>query len=64
MLAPKEKFSLPEKFSEEDQTHDAASSRTASQTHCQRAISAPSHITDTGSTSPISDPIMPGRMAT
>ena len=42
MLAPKEKSLLPEKFSpEEDRTHDAVSSRTASPTHYQRAIPAP-----------------------
>ena len=36
------KSSLPEKFSsEEDQTHNAESSRTASPTHLQRAIPAP-----------------------
>ena len=41
MLIPREKYSLPEKFSpEEDRTHDAASSRTASPTHYQRAIPA------------------------
>ena len=39
----KRKFPLPEKkFSpEEDRTHDAATSRTASPTHDQRAIPAP-----------------------
>ena len=38
MLTPREKSTLPEKFSsEEDRTHDAASSRTASPTHYQRA---------------------------
>ena len=42
ILTPRKKSSLPEKFSsEEDQTHDAASSRTASPTHYQRAIPAP-----------------------
>ena len=42
MLTPREKSPLPEKFSpEEDQTHDTASSRTASPTHCQPAIPAP-----------------------
>ena len=42
MLTPREKSPLPENFSpEEDQTHDAASSRTASPTHYQRAIPAP-----------------------
>ena len=42
MLAPREKSPLPEKFSsEEDQTHDAASSRTASPLHYQRVIPAP-----------------------
>ena len=39
MLTPREKSPLPEKFSsEEDGTHDAASSRTASPTHYQPAI--------------------------
>ena len=39
MLTPREKSPRPEKFSsEEDGTHDAASSRTASPTHHQRAI--------------------------
>ena len=34
MLTPREKSPLPDKFSpEEDRTHDAASSRTASPTH-------------------------------
>ena len=42
MLTPREKSTLPEIFSpEEDRTHDAASSRTASPTHDQRAIPAP-----------------------
>ena len=45
MLTPREKSSLPEKFSpEEDQTHDAASSRTASPTHNQLSYSGPSKI--------------------
>ena len=36
MLSPREKSSVLEKFSlDEDQTHDAASSRTASPTHYQ-----------------------------
>ena len=36
MLTPREKSPLPEKFSpEEDQTHNAASSRTVSPTHYQ-----------------------------
>ena len=39
MLTPREKSPLPEKFSQEDRTHDAASSRTASPTHYQQAIS-------------------------
>ena len=39
MLTPREKSPQPEKFSsEEDRTHDAASSRTASPTHYQQAI--------------------------
>ena len=43
MLTPRENSPLPEKFSpEEDRTRDAASSRTASPTHFQRAIPAPS----------------------
>ena len=42
MLTPKEKSPLPEIFSpEEDQTHDAASSRTASPTHYQLSYSCP-----------------------
>ena len=44
MLTPREKYISPplEKFSsEEDRTHDAASSRTVSPTHYQRAIPAP-----------------------
>ena len=42
MLTPSEKVSLLEKFSpEEDRTYDAASSRTASPTHYQRALSPP-----------------------
>ena len=42
MSTPRENSPLPEKFSsEEDQTHDAASSRTASPTHYQWAIPAP-----------------------
>ena len=42
MLTPKEKSPLLEKISsEEDQTHDAASSRTVSPTHYQRTILAP-----------------------
>ena len=41
-LTPKEKSPLPEKFSsEEDQTHNAASSRTASPTHYQLSYSSP-----------------------
>ena len=41
-LSPREKSSLPEKFSpEEDRTHDAASSRTTGPTHYQRVIPAP-----------------------
>ena len=41
MSTPREKSPLPEKFSqEEDRTHDAASSRTASSRHYQRAILA------------------------
>ena len=41
-LNPREKSPLPEKFSpEEDQTHDAASSRTASPTHNQLSYSGP-----------------------
>ena len=42
MLTPREKSPLPEKFSsEEDRINDAASSRTASPGHYQRAIPAP-----------------------
>ena len=42
MLTPKENPLYQKKFSsEEDRTHDAASSRTASPTHCQRAVPAP-----------------------
>ena len=42
MLTPRGKCPQPEKFSpEEDRTLDAASSRTASPTHYQRAIPAP-----------------------
>ena len=41
MLSPREKSPIPEKFSEEDGTHDAASSKTASPTHYQRALPAP-----------------------
>ena len=42
MLTQSEKSRLPEEFPpEEDRAHDAASSRTASQTHYQRAIPAP-----------------------
>ena len=42
MLTPREKSPLLETFSlEEYRTHDAASSRTASPTHYQRAIPAP-----------------------
>ena len=42
MLAPREKSLLPEKISpEEDQTHDAALSRTVSSTHYQQAFLAP-----------------------
>ena len=41
MLTPREKSPLPEIFSsQEDRTHDAASSKTASPTHYQRTISA------------------------
>ena len=43
MLTPREKSPLPEKkkiSSEEDRTHDAASSRIASPTHYQQAIPA------------------------
>ena len=42
MLTPREKSPLPDKFSaEEDQTHDAASRRTASPTHNQTSYSGP-----------------------
>ena len=42
MLTPREKSPLLEKFStEEDLTHDAASNRTGSLTHYQRAIPTP-----------------------
>ena len=42
MLTAREKSPLPEKFSlGEYRTHDAASSRTASPTHYQRAVPAP-----------------------
>ena len=40
MLTPREKFPLLENSSEQDRTYDTASSRTASQTHHQRAILA------------------------
>ena len=41
-LTPREKKSAPEKFSsEEDRTHDVASSRTASPTHYQLSYSDP-----------------------
>ena len=41
-LTPREKSHLQEKFSsEEEGTHDTASSRTASPTHYQQAIPAP-----------------------
>ena len=45
MLTPREKSPLPEKkiSLEEDRTHDAASSKTASPTHNQWAILAPLH---------------------
>ena len=49
MLTPRGKSPLPEIFSpEEDRTHDAASSRTASPTHFQRANPAPVDMTDLG----------------
>ena len=43
MLTPRGKALLPEKkiSSEEDRTHDAATSRTVSPTHYQRAIPVP-----------------------
>ena len=42
MLTPRDKSSLPEKFSpEEDGTHDAASSRTASPAHYHLSYSGP-----------------------
>ena len=42
MFTPKEKSPLPEKFSsEEDRTHDAAASGTASPTHYQLSYSGP-----------------------
>ena len=45
MLTPREKSPLSEQISPaEDQTHDAASSSTASPTHYQRAIPAPSDL--------------------
>ena len=45
MLTPREKSPLPEKISpEEDRTHNAASSRTASPTHYQRTIPAPKPV--------------------
>ena len=45
MLTPREKSPLPGKFfSKEDRTHNAASSRTVSPTHYQRAIPAPSEF--------------------
>ena len=48
MLTPREKSPLPEIFSpEEDRTHDAASSRTASPTHYQLSYSGPHIITIT-----------------
>ena len=47
MSTPREKSPLPENFSLlEDWTHDTASSRTASPTHHQWAIPAPTHKTD------------------
>ena len=47
MLTPLEKSPLPETFSsEEDRTHDAASSRTVSPTQYQRAIPASRHRYD------------------
>ena len=46
MLSPREKSPVPEKFSPEDGTHDAASSRTASPTHYQRRIPAPFCVVD------------------
>ena len=47
MLTPREKSPLPEKISlEEDRTHDAASSRTASPIHYGRAIPAPRSLID------------------
>ena len=58
MLTPREKFPLPEKFSsEEDRTRDAASNRTASPTHCQRAIPAPSYFNSTATTSVLQTPV-------
>ena len=45
ILTPREKSRLNEKFSaEEDRTRDAASSRTASPTHYQGAIPAPTYV--------------------
>ena len=45
MLTPGEKSPLPENFSsEDDQTSDAASRRTASPTYYQRAIPAPASL--------------------
>ena len=42
MLIPRGKSPLPEKFSpEEDRTHNAVSSRTASPTHHQQTVAAP-----------------------
>ena len=43
MLTPREKCHLPEKISEEDRTHAAASSRTVSPTHYQLSYSGPFH---------------------
>ena len=52
ILSPRKKKSPPqEKFSsEEDETRDAASSRTASLTHYQRAIPAPAGVLRTENT--------------
>ena len=49
MFTPREESPLPEKFStEEDQTHDTASSRTVSPTHHKQAIPAPSVCLQSG----------------
>ena len=48
MLTPREISPQPDKFSEEDGTHDAASSRTASPTHYQLSYSGPQERDERG----------------